>query len=290
MTYQELEKLLVESIIDLYGLNESKAIQRFLFDYLGGIDAAKYLLIRSDEADAAFELSILASIPRLLDSIPVQYIAGKTWFCGLNIQVEPGVLIPRPETEEMVNKIIENHQKERGLRVLDIGTGSGAIALSLCHFLNDAGVYALDVSKQALEIARKNARELKLDVHFMEIDILNRQQTQNLPVYDIIVSNPPYVKDSERLLMHKNVLDYEPETALFVPDSNPLIFYKAIASFAYSHLQSEGELWFEFNEAESENLRQQLTADGFSNITIFKDIHDKPRYLSCKKPEFSDNT
>ena len=115
--------------------------------------------------------------------------------------------------------------------------------------------------------------------------MLNSQQTHNLPDFDIIVSNPPYVKDSERIMMHKNVLDHEPETALFVPDNDPLMFYKAIADFANSHLLSGGELWFEFNEAESESLRKELTADGFSNITIFKDIHEKPRFLSCKRPE-----
>lgn len=283
MTFTELENLLIDAIKDLYGPKEARSIQRFLFSCINGMDTAQYLLIRQEQAGADFEEIILQSIPRLIDFVPVQYITGKTWFCGLEMKVSPGVLIPRPETEELVSKIAEKHSGSAGLRVLDIGTGSGVIAVTLSHFLQNADVCALDVSSEALELAKANAAAHKQAIRFLRINMLDTTLTAALPEFDIIVSNPPYVKESERSFMRPNVLKHEPGLALFVPDANPLVFYRAIAEFAKDHLVAGGELWFEFNESESKGLVEMLVSKGFKETVIYKDIHSKPRFLGCKK-------
>lgn len=281
MTYTELENKVIDAIKNQYGLRESRSIQKFLFSCYTGLDTARYLLIRHEQAVPEIENKILQSIPRLIDYIPVQYITGKTWFCGLELSVSPGVLIPRPETEELVSKIIESHRNSSGRQILDIGTGSGAIAVALSYYLQKAEVYALDISGQALELAKANAEIHRQPVRFLEINILDKIQTETLQQFDIIVSNPPYVKESERMYMQSNVLDHEPGEALFVPDDNPLIFYRAITEFARCHLLPGGELWFEFNESEADKLVEVLELSGFREIVVFQDLHNKPRFLSC---------
>jgi len=283
MTYTELEYKVIDALKGIYDEKEARSIQRFLFNCLTGMDTAQYLLNRQEQASAGFENKILQSIPQLVDCVPVQYVTGKTWFCGLEVEVASGVLIPRPETEELVYKIIETHKGSAGKCILDIGTGSGAIAVALSSLMLAADVYALDVSKEAIEIARKNSEAYFQKVKFLEINILQNPQLVDWPLFDIIVSNPPYVKESERIYMQPNVLQHEPGLALFVPDKDPLVFYRAIAEFAHSHLRSGGELWLEFNESEADNLRKILESDGFDNVIIYKDIHNKARFLKCNR-------
>ncbi|MFH1119766.1 MAG: peptide chain release factor N(5)-glutamine methyltransferase [Bacteroidota bacterium] len=279
MTYKELELKVVDAIAGLYGLTEAVSIQRFLFECFTGLDNVHYLLRRNEHADKGFEYKIKQAIPRLIEFVPVQYITGKTWFYGYPFHVKPGVLIPRPETEGLVMKIAGKHNTRKGISLLDIGTGSGAIAISLALMLNEAKVEAVDISGVALEIAKENAQANGAIVSFSLIDIRDQKDSDRLSTYQVIVSNPPYVRQSERSLMKRNVLDYEPEIALFVEDADPLIYYRAIAGFALGHLRPGGELWFEINESEGDNLNSMLSQMGFSEIEIFPDLNSKPRYV-----------
>jgi len=278
MTYKELEFKVIEAISGLYGQNEARSVQRFLFACFSGFDPAGYLLIRNNEADGDFESKVNLAIPRLIEFEPVQYITGKTWFCGFGFSVRPGVLVPRPETENLVMKIAEKYRNGTNISILDIGTGSGAIAISLYLLIDTARVEAIDISDVALGIAKENAVANKADVGFSMVDILDPNACENLSSYSLIVSNPPYIRQSEKSLMRKNVLDFEPETALFVEDSDPLIYYRAIAGFALSHLEPGGELWFEINESEGDNLKVLLNNMGFRYIEIIPDLNSKPRY------------
>ncbi len=284
MTYSELESRVIESLISQYGKAESRSIQRFLFECFTGVEPAAYLLIRQNEAGEVFEERVLHAISQLVECVPVQYVTGVSWFCGFKFEVRPGVLIPRPETEELVTKIVQKYSHRQGLKTLDIGTGSGAIAISLDLMLNQAVVTAIDISPVALEIAINNAACFKSDVSVFETDILNRSAWDRFGKFDLIVSNPPYVKMSEKSLMRRNVLDYEPETALFVSDEDPLLFYRAIAEFAFRHLEAGGELWFEINESEGTDISVLLNRAGFEKIQIYPDFNNKPRMLSASQP------
>jgi release factor glutamine methyltransferase len=278
MTYKELEFRVIDAISGLYGQNEARSVQRFLFSCFSGFDPAGYLLIRNNEADEDFENIVKLAIPRLIEFEPVQYITGKTWFCGFEFSVRPGVLVPRPETENLVMKIAERYRTRDNISILDIGTGSGAIAISLYLLIGTTRVEAIDISDVALGIAKENAVVNRADVGFSMIDILDPNACESLPSYSLIVSNPPYIRQSEKSLMRKNVLDFEPETALFVEDSDPLIYYRAIAGFALSHLEPGGELWFEINESEGNNLKVLLNNMGFRYIEIIPDLNSRPRY------------
>ena len=211
---------------------------------------------------------------------PVQYILGKAHFCGLGFRVDENVLIPRPETEELVYWVLKEVQKRsfrEGLRILDIGTGSGCIAISLAKNLPNAKVYALDISKKALRLAEQNAVDNGVDIVFLEADILSVEGIKD--EYDVIVSNPPYVRELEKLEMKNNVVAHEPGLALYVSDDDPLIFYKKIAFFALSHLKKNGILFFEINQYLGEEMKQLLEANNFSEIELRRDIFGNDRML-----------
>lgn len=283
MTYTELENKVIDSLKDLYEAKEARSIQRLLFTVLTNLEPAEYLLIRQSEAGADQVASVFKAISQLAEYTPIQYVVGKTWFCGFNFTVRPGVLIPRPETEILVQKIIEKFKGKEKLKVLDIGTGSGAIAVSIKLLLDKPVITAIDISPIALEIARENAEHNNIEIDFLELDILDKSAWNKLHKFDLIVSNPPYVKQSERKLMKRNVLDYEPETALFVEDADPLIFYRNIAEFALLHLEPAGELWFEINEEEGKNITDLLIETGFCKVQIFTDLNNKDRIVSATK-------
>ncbi len=223
------------------------------------------------------------AIKRLKANEPIQYILGKTKFYGLTFKVNPNVLIPRPETEELVDWIItchsEQNEESKQLNVLDIGTGSGCIAISLAKNLQNAKVYALDISREALKVAAFNAKANNIAIECIEADILN--PVLNDLKYDVIVSNPPYVRDLEKQQMHHNVLDYEPDLALFVRDENPLIFYEAIAKFAKNNLKEKGALYFEINEYLGEEMITLLNKNSFVNIELRNDIQGKDRMIKA---------
>ncbi|MDF0705987.1 MAG: peptide chain release factor N(5)-glutamine methyltransferase [Bacteroidota bacterium] len=221
---------------------------------------------------------------------PLQYILGTAYFMDLELQVDKNVLIPRPETEELVQWILLDAERSRSvistslndlsLQILDIGTGSGCIAIALAKHLPNAKVFALDVSEGALNMARKNAVSNGVDITFFHEDILNTQLEHN---FDIIVSNPPYVRELEKSEIQKNVKEFEPETALFVPDEDPLVFYRAIIDFAEKHLSEKGTLYFEINQYLGEETKALFDARNFSEIELRKDMFGNDRMLKAIK-------
>jgi release factor glutamine methyltransferase len=210
---------------------------------------------------------------------PLAHIIGEWEFCDLSFIVNEHTLIPRPETEELIHLIIDENKYQDNLSVLDIGTGSGCIAISLKNYLDNSSVTAFDVSEEALLMAEENALLNNLSIDFQKIDILN-YESQNSS-FDVIVSNPPYITEDEKKLMHENVLDFEPHLALFVENETPLIFYVAIANFALEHLKQEGKLYFEINEYFGAETKGMLETKGFKNVNIVKDINEKDRIVSC---------
>lgn len=213
---------------------------------------------------------------------PMQYLLGETEFYGRLFRVDERVLIPRPETEELVDWIVRDERQ--ATRLLDVGTGSGAIAVSLALELPQAEVTAIDLSADALTLAAENAARLGASVRFVEADALQGlAQRFAAETFDLIVSNPPYVPDSDRETMHRNVLDYEPHLALFVPDQDPLRFYRAIAQAAQQLLKPGGKLYFEIYHKAADSLEQLLCALGYEEVTVRRDLFDKPRMLCCQK-------
>ena len=226
----------------------------------------------------AFDMALL----RLKKQEPIQYILGCTAFYGLTFKVNEHTLIPRPETEELVDWVLSNlHDKDSVLDILDIGTGSGCIAISLAKNIPTARVSGLDISEKALEVAQENAVKNQVLVSFCEKDILETTALKNK--YDVMVSNPPYVRQLEKKAMNANVLDYEPGVALFVPNEDPLLFYRKIAQLAMVSLQTKGWLYFEINEYLSKEMDVLLKEIGFANIEIKKDFREVPRMIKCQK-------
>lgn len=228
-------------------------------------------------------------IMRLRKQEPIQYILEEASFFGRMFQVSPAVLIPRPETEELVQLILNRRVNNRGLKILDIGTGSGCIAISLALELPGAKVTAVDVSEEALRIARLNAKSLGAAVKFVNADILRDQP--DLPHPDIIVSNPPYIRAVEAGKMAGNVLEWEPHLALFVEDHDPLLFYRKIAALAVNILKAGGYLYFEINEAFGAEVVRLLEDQGFSSVALHKDMQGKDRMVSaCRRKEYNNQT
>ena len=226
----------------------------------------------------AFEKAML----RLKKQEPIQYILGTTEFYGLTFKVNEHTLIPRPETEELVDWVLSNlHDQDRVLDILDIGTGSGCIAISLAKNIPTARVSGIDISEKTLEVAQENAVKNQVLVSFCKKDILETTALKNK--YDVMVSNPPYVRQLEKKAMNANVLDYEPGLALFVPNEDPLLFYRKIAQLALVSLQTRGWLYFEINEYLSKEMDVLLKDIGFANIEIKKDFREVPRMIKCQK-------
>lgn len=217
-------------------------------------------------------------LPQILvairDHCPAQYITGFAWFLDRKFAVREGVLIPRPETEELVRMITDRYKGRSGLRVLDVGTGSGCIAVTLAAELKQAEVVAVDVSESALEVARENARRHRVLVDFVRCDMLQEGPSGN---FDLIVSNPPYVTLQEKNEMRPNVLRYEPHRALFVPDDDPLVFYRAIAEYGCRSLNPGGMLWFELNERYGSEVASLLEQSGYSEVAVHDDMFGKQR-------------
>ena len=225
-----------------------------------------------------FEKALL----RLKKQEPIQYILGTTEFYGLTFKVNEHTLIPRPETEELVDWVLSNlHDQDRVLDILDIGTGSGCIAISLAKNIPTARVSGIDISEKTLEVAQENAVKNQVLVSFCKKDILETTSLENK--YDVMVSNPPYVRQLEKKAMNANVLDYEPGVALFVPNEDPLLFYRKIAQLAMVSLQTRGWLYFEINEYLSKEMDVLLKEIGFANIEIKKDFREVPRMIKCQK-------
>lgn len=256
---------------------EVQAMIRVICEDVFNYDPVDVALRQESELPDFAPERIADFIARLRRHEPLQYIVGSARFHGHRFKVTPAVLIPRPETEQLVDLIIDENEGS-DLRVLDMGTGSGCIAISLARALKFAQVDALDVSRDALEVARQNATDLKVKVRFFESDMLSPQPAAR---YDIIVSNPPYVCWSERDAMDRNVKDYEPGQALFVPDNDPLLFYKAIVPYAAQSLERGGKLYLEINQRFGNEVKCLMQDNGFDEVRIIEDSYGKVRFAAA---------
>lgn len=273
-------KKLRDNLIPIYGKGETEAIIRLIFHYLKGWNLTEMLIHQQDELSVFIKEEINKILERLLNHEPIQYITGEARFHGIDLKIKPGVLIPRPETDELVDIIIDENKKHEDIRILDLCTGSGCIALALSRNLPFPKVTAIDFSDEALEVAKENSVILKSKIHIIKADIFEWFPTSQ---YEIIVSNPPYVMDKEARTMEKNVLDYEPHEALFVRDENPLVFYSRIADIALKCLSEDGRLYFEVNPLKAEDLKKLIIDKGFKEVKLLRDTSGKYRFLSALK-------
>ena len=279
LTRYEFRQRFVQSLVPLYDQREAQALFRRYVEERLGVEYHLFLLDMNVPADLPEGWE--NDLERLSSGEPFQYVMGRTEFCGLSFKVTPSVLIPRPETEELVTNIVAENAGRTGLSVLDIGTGSGAIAVTLAKNLPDASVTALDVSEAALAVSAENAETNKVSVRFLKFDILGEAPLPGR--YDLIVSNPPYVPERDKAVMHRNVLEHEPALALFVPDDRPLLFYEAIAEKAAVALNPGGRLYLETHENYHPELKQLLEAFGFVNVECRNDLFGRPRFVVATK-------
>lgn len=306
MTLQEAKSNLVASLLSIYGEIEAKEMAAIAIEHLTGFNKTQQVLYKN-EPISALQLQTLQTITaQLLQHKPIQQIIGYTWFAGEKFLVNEHVLIPRPETDELVSWIVEDKKHKKNLSIIDIGTGSGCIAISLAMQLKQANIFGIDVSEKALDIAKQNAERIlhytakehrisqnienlfasqsnnsfkvTSKIQFQQINFLDSTSWQVLPKFDIIISNPPYIKQSETAQMQQNVLQYEPHEALFVPNNNALIFYKAIAQFAKNHLKPNGSVYVEINEALGKETEAVFTNEGFKTM-LRKDLQGKDRMI-----------
>lgn len=273
-----------KQLIPPYDETEAKAIIRWVLEVRYGFTLTDILCGKVNELSAEERCSLQKIIARLSLSEPVQYVLGETTFGGRRFDVAPGVLIPRTETEELCRWIVSENSKKQISKpcILDIGTGSGCIAITLGTDIANAQVTAWDISPDAIKMAQKNAKTLGVKADIRQVDALHAPRHRAR--WDIIVSNPPYICPSEAAEMHQNVLEYEPHTALFVPEEQPLLFYEAIAGYAISALKPGGCLYFEMNPLYSETLKEMLKNVGFIDIKIKKDTFGKDRMAGALRP------
>jgi release factor glutamine methyltransferase len=284
LTINEFYRNLTRRLKEVYPAEEAHAMADRLIEHYFGFRPAARVIHGSEPVEVGMLNGIENAVGALLRQEPLQYVLGYAWFMDMKFAVSPAVLIPRPETEELADRIIQyslNLPTDHPVRILDIGTGSGCIAVALARSIPGAVVTAADISESALQMARQNAIDLNARVHFVKMDVLQPDQWDMLPEFDLIVSNPPYVTLSEMERMQPNVLEYEPHSALFVPDEDPLIFYRAIAALASQKLAPGGTLWFEINEQFGELTRKMVQGQGFGNVIIFSDFQKKDRFLQA---------
>ena len=281
MTYQEI----LQRLNPAYGADEARAVTRLVLEERYGFSLTDIIFGKVSELSSEESKELEKIIVRLENNEPVQYILGYQDFCGHRFHVEPGVLIPRPETEELIRLVAQDDGIGSARGILDIGTGSGCIAISLALLHPDAKVEAWDISADALRIARGNADTLcARNVTFRQVDVLDSAATLRATPpegWTAIVSNPPYICRSEARDMEHNVLDYEPDTALFVPDDDPLLFYRAIAQYGRHSLAEGGQLFFEINRAYGNDVSDMLARLGYTGISVLKDQFGNDRMVRC---------
>lgn len=296
-TLRNIRDLFVSSLYILYNNREAKAIVRYYFELKWEIPAHDFAI----HPDKSFQneewQEMLNDLQRLQNGEPVQYVVGKSEFYGLTLRVNPLVLIPRPETEELVERLLKqlsanattsNCEDAVGLpttppcRILDFCTGSGAIAITLAKQLPQAEVWATDYSHKILELARQNAEDNHVQVNFILHDLLKEDSEKLGHDFQAIISNPPYIPQSHKALLHKNVTEHEPVEALFVPDDNPLLFYERIAMLGKEILSGNGLLFFETHEDYHDELESMLLQLHYHHIEKIKDLNGKPRFITCK--------
>ena len=263
-----------KELMQFYSKKETQNLAFWCIHSISNLSRSEYLLSSNSPLSADTVSFYQSVVSRLQKFEPLQYILGECEFYGLSLKVSPSCLIPRPETEELVHWILQHNFTN----ALDIGTGSACIPIALAKH-KDAQITALDISSDALSIARENAKKNAVDINFIEQDIFNDIELKTS--FDLIVSNPPYILESEKRLMNNNVLDYEPHLALFVSDKEALIYYKRIIDFSKVHLQKEGLLFLEINEQKSVEIKELLENNGFENVLIKKDMQGKNRMVKA---------
>ncbi len=287
---------LKDKLESLYDASEAAAIAHFFLEYVTGLSKADRLIQKDKLFTERQQQQYNSRSKELIKGKPIQYITNSAWFMGREFIVNEAVLIPRPETEELVQWVVDdNKDKEEKLRVLDIGSGSGCIGLSLARLLNNPIISCIDISKEAIEVLKTNIEwvispeEKKKgadNITVKTFDFLNETvRNKNLGRYDVVVSNPPYIPQKDKAGMHTNVKNYEPALALFVPDDNALLFYKAIATFGKEHLREQGQVYCELDAGHAEECKALFETEGYQNVEIRKDMHGNWRMLKANLPE-----
>lgn len=279
-TYTDIRKVFQRNLIELYPTVEIDSILHIVLEYYTGKSRKDFLLNPGYRFEESLLIFFHKAMRRLQKAVPVQYITGEAWFMNEKYYVNPDVLIPRPETEELVDMVLKRKGNSFTGAILDIGTGSGCIAISLAKGLKSKDIYAIDISEKSLAVAAHNADRLSVSIHFIKEDILTSDiNLFKEASFGLIISNPPYVCESEKKLMHDNVLNNEPHQALFVKDDNPLVFYETIAKKASKWLEPGGNLIFEINERYGNQLLQLLEGIGYSSVELIKDFNQKDRFV-----------
>jgi release factor glutamine methyltransferase len=279
MTYSELKLLWRNKLETIYDQDECDNLFYLTCYHIKQWGRSRVLFEKDNILTEEDEKAFNEILKPLLTQKPIQYIFGETEFYQLKFKVDEDVLIPRPETEELVDWIVQDYMGKRNIKFVDIGTGSGCIAISLAKNMIHPQAFAMDISNQALTVAEINAHELNVELHLLKADILEMTDVVVDENFNLIVSNPPYILREEAINMRQNVINFEPHTALFVTNNDPLQFYKAIADFALLNLQKEGNLYFETHENHNEQVKSMLAEKGFANIASKKDLQNKPRFV-----------
>ena len=284
MTIRQITDELNRQLTGQYPETEIESFARILFRHYLNITSTKAHLSHDRELPAEIERLIREAINDLKKYRPIQYILGETEFYGLPFELTADVLIPRPETEELVDWVVKDYDRSAELTIVDVGTGSGCIAVALAANFPNASVWAVDISEATLAVAQRNALKNRVKVNFLLKDVLKNGLMGFDPAsIDVVVSNPPYITPSEKELMQPNVLEYEPHIALFTLKNNPLIFYEQIAAFGLKCLKISGKIFFEINETFPEKVADILRKNHYSNITARKDINGKWRMVSAAR-------
>lgn len=282
MTVKELYRQYLQQLKQIYSAGEAAIITCWVFETKAGISKGDVIKNPDHVISMAIVSQLQFCLGALLQHQPVQYVLSEAWFCNMKLKVNENVLIPRPETEELVQLVVSDYKNKfettaTQLKMLDVGTGSGCIAIAIKKQLPAVAMHAIDVSAGALPIAKENALLQQVEIAFAQLDFLAETAWQHLPVFDVIVSNPPYIPLNEKEKLDKNVTAYEPHTALFVPDNEPLLFYKKIVAFARQNLSANGKIYIEVHE----DLARQTAAvfDEYFKATIKEDMFGKERML-----------
>ena len=279
MTLNEARTVLTKELKNVYESDELRNIIELVIEHITNMSRAEQVKNKVPYLTCTQLEDLDAITERLKKNEPVQHVLGEAWFAGMKFKVNKNVLIPRPETEELVDWIVKETNTE--CSIIDIGTGSGCIPITLKKKLPEANVSAIDVCSEALFTATENAVALNAEVNFVLLDFLDEEKWKELAQFDIIVSNPPYIKQSEINTMHERVKEFEPHLALFVPDNDSLLFYKKLSDFSMKHLNAGGKLFVEINEALGEQVVNLFKAAGFENIELKKDMQEKDRMIKA---------
>lgn len=299
MKLYEAERYLKDQLTEIYEHQEAANIASLLLEHITGLSKPERVSGKEIQLSPAQTDQLQNDLQRLKSHEPVQYIMSKAWFYGMELYVDNAVLIPRPETEELVKWIVDDVKASgkdvftRGsgeadettqIKIIDVGTGSGCIALALKKAMPKAEVWGCDISEEALNVARRNGSSLDIRVDFQGLNFLDEAQQKQLPMVDIIVSNPPYVPEKDKEEMWANVVDHEPHVALFVPDEDALLFYRALAEFGKKRLYNGGSIYLEIHESLGINVVNLFQENGYTNVELKKDMQGKERMVKASSP------